>query len=85
MYFAEVLDGIEDYLRNMSYFLMLSCAKNEVELEKKCIKSLIAQKVMGIIVLSPNTENFNAEFYKEISSTVPFIFVNAYKHVHGVS
>lgn len=85
MYFAEVLNGIEDYLRDMSYFLMLSCAKNEVELEEKCIKALIAQKVMGVIVLSPNTENFNAEFYREVTATVPLVFVNAYKHVPGAS
>lgn len=85
MFFAEVLDGIEDYLRNMSYFLLLSCAKNEVELEAKCIKAMIARKVMGIIVLSPNTQNFDVNFYREITATLPLVFVNAHRHVPGAS
>ena len=85
MFFAEVLDGIEDYLRNESYFLMLSCAKNDVELEAKCIRSMVNRKVLVIIDLSPNTQNFDAEFYSEVAATVPLVFVNTYRHVPGAS
>lgn len=85
MFFAEVLDGIEDYLRNDSYFLMLSCAKNDVALEEKCIRAMISRKVLGIIVLSPNTQNFDAEFYTEVAAAMPLVFVNAHRHVKGAS
>lgn len=85
IFFAEVLDGIEDYLRHNSYFLMLSCAKNEVALEAKCIKSMVAAKVSGIIVLSPNTQNFDVDFYRDIAAHLPLVFVNAYRHVPGAS
>lgn len=85
MFFAEVLDGIEDYLRNNSYFLMLNCAKNNSELEVKAIRTMIERKVSGIIVLSPNTQEVDSDFYKEVIQDTPIVFVNAYNYVQGAS
>ena len=85
MFFAEVLDGIEDYLQQDSYFLLLSCAKNNAEREMNCVRSMISRKVSGIIILSPNTQNINTEFYREVVQYTPLVFVNSHCHIPGAS
>ena len=84
-FFAEVLEGIENCLRHESYFLMLSCTRNDSEYEMKCIRSMVKRKVSGIIILSPNTKNFDEEFYTEIAKETPLVFVNASVKIPGAS
>lgn len=84
-FFAEVLEGIEDYLQHKSCFLMLNCTKNDSEKEMQCIRSMINRKVSGIIILSPNTKNFDEEFYKDVVQIVPLVFVNASVKIPGAS
>lgn len=85
IFFAEVLEGIEHCLRHEDYFLILNCARNNAEREMKCIRSFINRKVSGIIVLSPNTQDFDEEFYREIVQEIPMVFVNAYFKIPGAS
>ena len=85
MFFAEVLDGIEDYLRRYSYFLMLSCAKSDGEQELNSIRAFVEEKVCGIIVVSPNTQGFNPERYLEAVKDTPLVFVNAHCKIPGAS
>lgn len=84
-FFAEVLEGIEHSLRHESYFLMLNCAKNDSEREKECILSMVKRKVSGIIILSPNTKDFDEEFYKEIAEKMPLVFVNCSGKISSAS
>ena len=84
-FFAEVLEGIEHSLRHESYFLMLNCARNNAEREMKCIRAMINRKVSGIIMLSPNTQDFDEKFYREMVQEVPMVFVNAYFKIPGAS
>lgn len=63
MFFAEVIDGIEEHLRQDAYSLLLCCAKNDSRQEAKCIMDLMGRNVCGIIVISPNTENMETNFY----------------------
>ncbi len=83
MFFAEVIDGIEDFLRKLSYSLLLNCAQNDPQLEMNCIKSFVSRSVSGIIIISPNTQGINEDFYKEIVQTVPLVFINGYYHIPG--
>jgi len=85
MFFAEVLDGIEDYLRRDSYFLMLSCAKTDGEQELNSIRAFVKEGVSGIIVVSPSTQNFNPQNYLDAVKDTPLVFVNAYCKIPGAS
>lgn len=84
-FFAEVLEGIEHSLRHESYFLMLNCARNNAEREMQCIRTMVNRKVSGIIILSPNTKDFDEAFYREMVQEVPMVFVNAYFKIPGAS
>ena len=84
-FFAEVLEGIEHSLRHESYFLMLNCARNNAEREMNCIRAMLKRKVSGIIILSPNTQDFEEEFYREAVQKIPLVFVNAYFKIPGAS
>ena len=84
-FFAEVLEGIENSLQHESYFLMLNCARNDSDREKECVRSLVSRKVSGIIILSPNTKNFDEEFYEDVAKIIPLVFVNASVKIPGAS
>ncbi|AAK80904.1 LacI family transcriptional regulator [Clostridium acetobutylicum] len=77
MFFTEVINGIESYLRDKSLSLLLTCTNNDVEEEKKCITNLISRNVSGIVVISPNTSNIKNGFYDDLSNSIPFVFINS--------
>lgn len=81
MFFSEVLNGIEAYLRDKTYSLLLACGRNDSEQEEKCINDLVGRNVSGIIVVSPNTENFQKDFYQRIVHRVPLVFINSYTQI----
>lgn len=85
MFFAEVIDGIEEAVRKDGYSLLLNCAKNDPRQEIKCINALVSRNVSGIIVISPNTENLRESFYEDLVRRMPIVFVNAYHRVTGAS
>ena len=85
MFFAEVIDGIEEHLRQDAYSLLLCCAKNDSRQEAKCIMDLMGRNVCGIIVISPNTENMETNFYDGIAKKLPLVFVNSYVKIPHVS
>ena len=81
MFFAEVIDGIEDYLQNHFYSLLLICARNDPQQEINCVKSFMSRNVAGIIMISPNTQNLNEIFYREVTQRTPLLFINGYYHI----
>ena len=56
MFFAEVIDGIEETVRKDGLSLLLNCAKNDPQQEMNCINALVSRNVSGIIVISPLTQ-----------------------------
>lgn len=85
MFFAEVIDGIEEAVRQEGFSFLLSCAKNDPEQEMQAINTLVARNVSGIIVISPNTKNISESFYQELVQRVPLVFINGYHRIKGVS
>ena len=85
MFFAQVIDGIEDYLRQDAYSLLLNCAKNDAKQEMRCITALVSRNVSGIIVISPNTANIKESFYTQLVRRTPLVFINAYHYIPDVS
>ena len=78
MFFAEVIDGIEDYLHRGSYSLLLCCAKNDPRQEMQCVTDLMSRNVSGIIVISPNTEQVALTFYEQLQQRLAMVFINSY-------
>ncbi|MDY4416136.1 LacI family DNA-binding transcriptional regulator [Selenomonas sp.] len=85
MFFAQVIDGIEDYVRQDDYSLLLNCAQNDPKQEMKCITALVARNVSGIIVISPNTAHIKESFYAQLVRRTPLVFINAYHYIPDVS
>lgn len=79
MFFAEVINGIESYLTNDEYSLLLTCGKNDSAIEMRSIKDLLSRNVSGIIVISPNSENVAGNFYDKIAEDKPLVFINSYQ------
>lgn len=85
MFFAEVIDGIEESVRKDGFSLLLNCAKNDPQQEMNCIKTLVSRNVSGIIVISPNTANIRESFYADLVKRMPLVFINGYHRIANVS
>ena len=85
MFFAEVIDGIEESVRKDGFSLLLNCAKNDPRQEMNCINALVSRNVSGIIVISPNTANIRESFYEELVRRIPLVFINGYHRITNVS
>ena len=85
MFFAEVIDGIEESVRKDGFSLLLNCAKNDPQQEMNCINTLVSRNVSGIIVISPNTTNIRESFYEELVRRIPLVFINGYHRIANVS
>lgn len=85
MFFAEVIDGIEETVRKDGLSLLLNCAKNDPQQEMNCINALVSRNVSGIIVISPNTADIKESFYAELVKRIPLVFINGYHRIPNVS
>ncbi|WP_196596161.1 LacI family DNA-binding transcriptional regulator [Pectinatus frisingensis] len=78
MFFAEVFDGIEEYVKHYNYSMLITCAKDSAIKEKQCMQELLSRNVCGIINISPNTYAVEISFYDQIAKRVPMVFINSY-------
>jgi len=85
MFFAEVIDGIEETVRKDGLSLLLNCAKNDPQQEMNCINALVSRNVSGIIVISPNTADIKESFYADLVKRIPLVFINGYHRIPNVS
>ncbi len=85
MFFAQVMDGVADYLRQGNYSLLLNCASNDPKQEMQCINALVSRNVSGIIVVSPNTAHIKESFYTRLVRRTPLVFINGYHYIPEVS
>lgn len=85
MFFAEVFDGIEEYIKHYNYSMLITCSKDSALKEKKCMQELVSRNVCGIINVSPNTYAAEASFYDQLAVRVPMVFINSYVRRPGIS
>jgi LacI family transcriptional regulator len=85
MFFPEVINGIENSLKNNSLSLLLACTNNNKDEEKLCVNTLLARNVSGIIIIDPNTDNIKSKFFNNISKQIPLVFVNGYSTTPNIS
>lgn len=79
IYISNFIGHIEHFARENGYYLMLGSTQNIFENEKQVIKSLIAQKVDGLIITPANY--YDEDMYVEIveyinKCKVPFCLAN---------
>lgn len=85
MFFPEVIHGIEQYLMQESYSLMLSFSKNSKEQEQECVLNLLSRNVAGIIVADAHPKNVEEGFYEQYSEHTPITFINGNTSLQDVS
>lgn len=85
MFFPEVINGIEQYLIQESYSLLLSFSKNSKAQEQECVRNLLSRNVAGMIIADVNTTNVESGFYDDLSKTTPIIFINGVSSREGFS
>lgn len=76
MFFPAVIDGVNLILKANSLSFILCCTNGDKDEERKYINELLSRNVSGIIVISPNLKNMESNFYNNISSQTPIVFVN---------
>ena len=85
MFFTDVVNSIENYLKTRGYSMILCCANNDKDEEIHSVQNLISRNVSGIIIVGPSTENVKSEFYSNISMKIPLTFVNGSNNVQNIS
>lgn len=78
MFFTEVISGIEKYVKQLGYDILLSNSNGQPEAEKVCVDKLLNRFVDGVIVVDPQPENMKSCFYNEISESIPLICINGF-------
>ncbi|MFC5630094.1 MULTISPECIES: GntR family transcriptional regulator [Streptococcus] len=79
--FPNIIEGIEEVLRESGYSLMLSATNNNPALEEDSLKKMMAQGVEGFLIepTSSNEYNPNIAYYAELKEAgIPVYFLNAY-------
>lgn len=85
MFFTEVIHGIEKYVKQRGYDVLLSNSNGDAVAEVQCVEKLINKVSDGIIVLDPQTDNILSGFYDEISQSIPLICINGYHEKANVN
>ena len=78
--FPSIIYGIEEVLSAEGYNLMLLNTNNEKQKEAECLKKIIDNDIVGLIVEPTMSacENVNLKWYKELEKKdVPYIMINA--------
>lgn len=78
-YFADLALGLETYLREINWTLILCNSDDYLEREELYIKSLISRRVEGIIIASTAIRNRKTNRIKDLtkSSECPVIAINS--------
>ena len=84
MFFTEVVDGIDKYIRDTNYSLMLTSSYGKPKQEQKCVSDFLARNVLGIIIVTPNIENIKNKYYENLSSKIPIVFVNFNSEIENI-
>lgn len=78
--FPSIIRGIEEVLSDAGYNLMLLNTNNEKQKEAECLKKIIDNDVVGLIVEPTMSayENVNLKWYKELEKKdIPYIMMHA--------
>jgi DNA-binding LacI/PurR family transcriptional regulator len=79
--FAAIVNGIEESLRLKGYNMLVLINKNDLEMEQKCVESILGQTVDGVIFIGypnklHNQHNNDDHLQKLIKEGIEIVFIN---------
>jgi GntR family transcriptional regulator, arabinose operon transcriptional repressor len=80
-FFPQIIRGIESYLSDRGYSLILACTYNNIDKERKCLESMLNRKIDGLIVEPTKSSNYNPNinYYLEFENkNIPYLMINQY-------
>ncbi len=73
-FYASIISGVEEYAKQMGYFIIIANSRESYKSEIECVDNLMKLQVDGLIVcLSQETEN-NEHFLKARKKDIPLVF-----------
>ncbi|MBE6184876.1 GntR family transcriptional regulator [Heyndrickxia ginsengihumi] len=79
--FPSIIRGIESYLTEKGYALVLASTNNDTNLEEKCLQNMIDRKVDGLIVepTKSSNSNPNIHYYLNLEKIgIPYLMINQF-------
>ncbi|MGI8384339.1 substrate-binding domain-containing protein [Robertmurraya sp. P23] len=80
-FFPLIIRGIESYLSDRGYSLILACTYNNIDKEKQCLESMLNRNIDGLIVEPTKSSNYNPNinYYLEFENkNIPYLMINQY-------
>lgn len=80
-FFPLIIRGIESYLSDRGYSLILACTYNNIDKEKQCLESMLNRNIDGLIVEPTKSSSYNPNinYYLEFENkNIPYLMINQY-------
>ncbi|MBP2097830.1 LacI family DNA-binding transcriptional regulator [Enterococcus rivorum] len=75
-FFSKVVEGVETYLNNSGYMILLCNSKHSLQKETQYVTELIHRSVDGIILATPNLLPEDHILKQPVNQNMPFILVD---------
>ncbi len=75
-YYIQILQGIENYMRQNDYFVNITVSNENPEIESGIINNFLNKQVSGIILISCQPENSDYFYQNIIKNNKPFVHID---------
>lgn len=79
--FPSIIRGIESFLSEKGYNLLLASTNHDIERERKCLENMLGQKLDGLIVEPTKSAFYNPNLNSYLNlekNHIPYVMINAY-------
>lgn len=79
--FPSIIRGIESYLTEQGYSMIVASTNNDVDIEKQCLEMMMEQQVEGLIIEPTKSSNFNPNlnYYLTLEQkNIPYVMINQF-------
>ncbi|PKR84574.1 GntR family transcriptional regulator [Heyndrickxia camelliae] len=79
--FPSIIRGIESYLSEKGYNLLLASTNNNTDREKKCLENILSKKLDGLIVEPTKSALYNPNlntYFSLEKNNIPYVMINAF-------
>ncbi|QVY63515.1 GntR family transcriptional regulator [Cytobacillus gottheilii] len=79
--FPSIIKGIESYLTNHGFSLILACTDNDLEKEKQCLEMMLNRNIDGLIIEPTKSSSFNPNinYYLQLEQNqIPYLMINQF-------
>lgn len=78
LFFPTVVKGIEHYMKDHGYTILLSDTEGDYKEEQKIITTLLERQVDGIIIIDPRNDNMKSGYLENMTDKIPLVVINGY-------